>query len=364
MTKNWLTFGLAVGLAFGSNAARAESYTATASTIGAIYRSAIGGDRITLVGTFGTTSFSNAHGGIGSIYIDARRAVFTDSVTVTNVNGLTINGGRYGSTGAPTRLGRGIVVSGGSDILIRSAAFVGNANASDNRGIEFIGTLRPTIYGSTFTDLYTGASFTGVQNGTMYKNAVTRAGADGFRIVDSHTVLFDRNRCTGGTPVPGAHPDCLQMWSILGNPVQSDVTVSNNYAYGPTQGFTSFDPDRGGALRARIINNRVDTSYSQGIACYGCVDSVITGNTVTTLPGATNWTTINVIGGSNNIVASNSIGPRPVSPNLAQARSTSASFAAVDSIAAVPEPATWAMLLAGFALVGVVLRRRGGLMAA
>ena len=36
---------------------------------------------------------------------------------------------------------------------------------------------------------------------------------------------------------------------------------------------------------------------------------------------------------------------------------------AIDSGSAVPEPATWAMMIAGFGLVGAAMRRRNGKMA-
>ena len=37
---------------------------------------------------------------------------------------------------------------------------------------------------------------------------------------------------------------------------------------------------------------------------------------------------------------------------------------AVDTIAAVPEPASWALMIAGFGLVGAAARRRRGLVVA
>ena len=54
-----------------------------------------------------------------------------------------------------------------------------------------------------------------------------------------------------------------------------------------------------------MIGNRVDTSLPQGIACYGCVDSIITDNVLTTLPGSRFRTYLRVIGGSKAVVMQN-----------------------------------------------------------
>ena len=152
--------------------------------------------------------------------------------------------------------------------------------------------------------------------------------------------------------------------------MQSDIRLLNNKAYGQTQGFTSFDPDAASGIRISMIGNWVETSMSQGIACYDCFDSVITDNTLITMPGALYRTFLRVPGGANNIVMNNTIGPRvstfdtplfgaaPAAGLQASAARFAAPIAGFEAAGEVPEPAQWLQLLAGFAVIGTLLRCR------
>ncbi|MGI4878946.1 MAG: PEPxxWA-CTERM sorting domain-containing protein [Janthinobacterium lividum] len=340
--------------------AQSATLDATAATIDAVWNAAKPGDTIRLSGSFGLTWLQNKSSTRG-LTLDATNAVFTDTLTIKHVDGLKILGGTYGATdGGPTAAGRAVVINGGSNIGFYSPVVVGNAGG---QGISFSDTVGATVKTGSFTGLYSGVSMTRVTGGYLSGNTVTGALSDGFDIADSHTVTATRNSCSAGAPVAGAHPDCIQMWSIAGHAVQSDITISNNTATGPTQGFTSFDPDKGGELRLTMVSNRVSTTYPQGIACYACVDSNISYNRVTTLAGAAHMTNINIIGGSDNVVVGNTIGALPKSTHGAIV--AMASYAAFDAsgsrgeaaVGAVPEPASWLMMIAGFGIVGAAARR-------
>lgn len=373
------------------SAAMAGTITATPATLASIFKTAKAGDTIVLVGNFGRTALSNRSFAT-PLRLDARRAIFSDSLIITNMTGLTITGGTYGSTTGPTSAAKGISVYTSKNLSISGAKFVGDGTGL---GIQIATSDTVKIATSTFTGLKVGAALTSVTNGSLTGNKVYASTSDGFNVSGSHGVTVSGNSCSAGAPGPGAHPDCVQLWSIKGTPVQSDITVSGNTATGYTQGFTSFTPDNGGGLRIKIINNRVNTSMPQGIACYGCVDSTITGNILTTLAGSTSMTNINVVGGSNNIVLGNSIGPRSpngaaamtqfaastaaqafatsVDPDLASGRrgfTTLADsgatlnvgrdkmLAMVDAQSTVPEPASWLMMITGFAFAGSIMRVR------
>lgn len=361
MISKLFTQATALILLVSAMPAAATRYNATAATLDTIFKQAAGGDTIVLSGDFGATYLSSIHAGKGAINIDARNAVFTNTLKITGVNGLRITGGKYSTPASGTSSPRAIYVVGGSQIYVTGATFSGS---KDNRGIEFVDTISPSVWSSSFTNLWVGAAFTRVSNGTLAKNTVVGSVSDGFVVSDSHSVSVNRNSCSSGTPFLGAHPDCVQLWSVAGHAVQSDVTLSSNSATGNTQGFTSFDPAAGGLLRGKFINNRVDTSQPQGIACYNCVDSVFTGNVVTTLLGSAHTTNINIIGGHDNLIANNSIGPRVPAPNSGRmAFAFAAPLAQTDAmlsapVAQVPEPGTWAMLIAGFGFIGTALRRR------
>jgi len=364
----------ALSIVVATSSANAAILKATAATINSVFMAAKPGDTIKITGKLGRVllanrSFSRA------ITIDATQAVFTDTLIINNVKGLNFIGGKYGSSTRTTYYGKAVAVNGGSRISFTNATVVG---ANKGQGIVFNGTSDVSVSGSSFSKLRSGLIVTGVTRAQIYDNKSFGAVSDGFDIVDSHNIKFTGNACSGSVPAAGAHPDCAQLWSLPGHPVQSDIVIRGNTATGATQGFTSFTPANGGGLRITIIHNTVNTSYPQGIACYACVDSTISSNVLTTLPGALHKTSINVVGGRDNIVRNNSIGALP-SHN---AGVTVASLAKVDAaatlthvssaarelttgaVSAVPEPQIWATMMVGFGLLGAAMRRRPAVVAA
>jgi len=349
-----------------SSAAEATVYNATYATIDSVWKTAQAGDTIKLSGTFAYTRLQYKTS-TPPIMIDATKAVFNDSLQINQVNGLSIVGGHFGSATGPTKYGRAIVVYGGSNISLTAPTVIGNA---DGQGIAFNDTTNVLVKSGTFTNLWSGIALNHVTTAVISGNQVRKSVSDGIDIFDSHNVKATYNKCVGGTPRPGAHPDCIQLWSVAGHPVQSDILIAHNTAIGPTQGFTSFDPNKGGGLRIAIMYNTVSTSYPQGIACYNCVDSNFSFNTLTTLAGAAHFTNMNIIGGKNNIVTGNVFTDlrTPVAQlsGLASSTFTDASILVdgtngldtfADSVGgSVPEPASWLLLIAGFGIVGMAAR--------
>ena len=348
----------------------AVSFVATSATLNATLATMAAGDTVALVGTFGELRLQNRTF-TRAITIDARQAVFTTTMVFDNVRGVSLSGGTFNiaNNGA---YAKGIAVYGGSNIYIDGVTVNGGGDgAVDQYGIAINGAYNAQVTNAKLNGLYSGIGMGQTTAGLIARNKITGATADGIDIADSHSVLASANSCTGGRPGPGAHPDCIQMWSIAGHALESDITVTNNAAYGPTQGFTDFDA----GLRINISHNVVNTSYSQGIACYSCIDSTVSYNTMSTLPGSTYQTRYNVVGGSNNTVVGNIVAaynePRPASATASDealdgftvpvfggdylASSGGAAFAG--EAAAVPEPSSWVLLVAGFAAVGVARRR-------
>jgi hypothetical protein len=334
----------AVGVAAPATAAR---YVATDTNFSSVFASAQAGDTIVLNGRFGATLLADRSFAT-RLNIDARDAQFTGALTIRNMRGVAITGGSFGGGGAWQDSDTiKVQASNGIRFIQPQLTADGSGRA---RGLTFRDSSNIAVSNGSFSGFRLAIGINGVRNGNLTNNRITAATSDGINIVNSHFVTARGNVCSDNLPSPGAHPDCIQLWSLAGFPVQSDIKLIGNTALGYTQGFTSFDPDRGGGLRISMIGNRVDTSQPQGIACYGCVDSVITDNVLTTLPGARFRTYLRVIGGSNNIVERNSIGPLPA-PVAASAFSARA-------LASVPEPGIWAQCLLGFGLLGSVLRRR------
>lgn len=358
--------------------ASAVTFTATAATIVGVFAKAGSGDTIKLSGAFGLTKLQGKSSAT-AITLDASKAVFTDTLEIIHVDGLHIYGGKFDVTSGTSHAGHAAVAYGGSNIWFDKATVIGVGN---QQGIGFSRTTNVQVTNSSFTGLGVGVGLDGVTGGVLTKNNFLKAYSDGIDIGGSHNVTASYNSCAGTVPGPGVHPDCIQMWSITGQPLQSDNTVSYNSAMGATQGFTSF-AGGGGGLRLSILHNQVYSSYAQGIACYDCIDSNISFNSVNTIQGSRFLTNIHVVGGSGDTVVDNTIGTAigltgapSITTDAAVHPLTSASVQAMVAPgnantgfasgvgSTVAEPGTWAMLIAGFGLVGLASRRRAPRMVA
>jgi hypothetical protein len=344
----------------GSGGASATVFpVATAADLSAAVRAAKGGDTIALNGTFGATNIKH-HYWTSTVTLDATHATFTDTLGLSDLNNLTVVGGNFGSPTAPEVYGEAIYVNTVDQVAFVNPTVVGNFLTG---GIGILASTNVAVTGGSFSTVHKAIGLSGVTNAVIDRNIVTGSTGDGFQAADSHNVRLTSNQCVGGTPLVGDHPDCIQLWSIAGNAPVSDIVIDNNYANGGTQGFTEFNHDQGGALRITITGNTIAGYFPQGIACYDCVDSTITGNTLISLPGAAHWVNLNIIGGSNNIVSGNTI----TGYDRTKAQPTQywtlaellAGAAPPDGgTAVVPEPAAWSTMAAGFGAVGARRRRR------
>lgn len=345
----------AVTLVSLSERALAATIIVTPTTIVAAFNAASAGDTLRLIGNFGLTRLqgrSFTH----TLTLDATRAHFTDTLNLTRDGNVRVYGGKWDVTGG-TAYSRAVIVIGGDRIAIDHSSVVGNAS---QQGVSFTGTTRAEISYGTFEGLHTGIAFTGVVNGTATRNTVVHAEGDGIDIGDSHFVTASGNGCTLSAPGAGVHPDCIQLWSVAGHALQSDIVVTRNTVSGMTQGFTSFSGG-GGGVRLQITHNRINTSLPQGVACYGCIDSIITDNYLQTLTGSAHVTNLYVIGGTNNIVSRNRVVPfKPSRAPQGVGAIADATFdaapVAAGSAATVPEPAAWGLMIVGFGAVGTMRR--------
>lgn len=366
--------------------ASAASFTATNANFQAIFAQARDGDTIILRGNFDGIKISNRSFAT-PVKIDARQARFNGTVALRNVNGLEFTGGTYGSTKSAWQNAGTIRVEKSSNISFTQPRLFGNG-LGRARGMTFSESQNLSVTGGIFSGFRLAIGAVSSTDGFFANNKITKSTSDGINIANSHRFTAQYNSCSGTRPSAGAHPDCIQLWSLAGNPVQSDIQLLYNIATGATQGFTSFDAARGGGLRISMIGNRVDTSFPQGIACYACFDSIITDNVLTTQPGARWRTSLNIVGGGNNRVENNSIGPfdKALAPRAGLSAGSLASLNAFEladlengdaldvfdqfeaiqgqwvgeGFAAVPEPGVWAQLIAGFGVLGGLLRMRRG----
>lgn len=337
----------------GTTPALAVQLDATSANLKSVLAAVASGDTIRLSGAFDGFALQN-RSFTNRVKIYASGATFTNTVSINNVTNLDFVGGTFGSAATRYQDGGTIRVVGGSGIRFLSPTLVGDG-AGKARGISFSDTTRFTVDRGKFEGFRLAVAVGDSTRGTVSNNRITKATSDGINIAGSHFITARGNHCSNTIISLGAHPDCIQLWSRVGEPIQSDIKIQFNQAHGYTQGFTSFDPGDASGLRIEITDNIVATSLPQGIACYGCFDSLITRNTLTTLPGANHRTTIRAPGGANNIVTANSVGAFTRAPAM------DLMFDMAGSAASVPEPLTWMQMIFGLGLVGLAVRKRGAI---
>lgn len=342
-----------------ASSAQGTVFTATSATLQTVMTKATGGDTVKLVGSFGLTKLTNKNF-TSLVTIDASAASFTDSLILTNISNINVVGGHFGSDSAMTSWGRAVAIVGGANVSFTNPYVTGYYAGA---GIAFSGTSNATVTGANLSKLAAGVVFTNVTGGAISNSNSIASVGDGFDIADSSKIDIGNNRCTGSTPVVGAHPDCVQLMNSAGAVPLTQINIHNNYASGETQGFNNFASSPGDSYIS-IVNNRIDGLLPQGIACYYCVNSTITGNTLTTSDGAPYQVSLNVLYGSNNTVSGNSVGALNRSATRALITYTRdqlighAVVVAATPAGWVPEPAAWTMLIAGFGMVGVGQRTR------
>lgn len=280
----------------------AANLAAGPSNVDAVLAAAAPGDIVTLAGNFTALSIVNRDFGTAGLRINAWNAAFTGTLTISNVTGVTVRGGKF--TVPPTTAStRGINIYGSRRIGIEYPTIAGSGSAY---GIIAQVSSDIAVSNARMRALRLGLGYIDVTGGRIADNSFTAMSSDGINVAGSSSrITLIGNSCQGTVISPGAHPDCIQMWSTAGKPQLSDITITQTAVSGATQGITLFDL---GGRRITIANNRVDTSYPQGIACYLCDDSRIADNVVTTQPGA-RWRTVINATGTNMVLSNNSIGP-------------------------------------------------------
>nr|WP_295663381.1 right-handed parallel beta-helix repeat-containing protein [Polymorphobacter sp.] len=255
-----MRLGLAVaGMALSACGGHAATTTATPETAKAVIDAARGGDTIKLAPGDYAPIRIDKHNWSPQLTIDASAAQLAQ-VAFNNVTGVVWHGGTFD--------GKDQTHTGWS------------AGTSDH----------VTLDGATFRHFTRNGIVLGkVSDARITNNIIADSGSDGIDVAESRRVVIDGNECRDTAPTPGAHPDCIQLWSRPTSPPVADITITNNKASGDTQGITMFNHVRGGVDdggfdRVRVENNTISVKQWHGIAMYSCRECVIRNNRVDTIP--------------------------------------------------------------------------------
>lgn len=376
--------GTGLTLALGGSAVRAQQIVTLtpSSNLSNVLNALRPGDTLQVTGTF-TSPLVIRNRDFGNVTVQATGAVFQAGVLLNNVHNIRFDGGTYGRSDAGIAAWHTFRVDNSSHVSIANATVLGNGD-NIGTGILMANSRFVTVRDNQLSGHMTGIGVRSSSDALVVRNRIVGSTADGINIVDNQRVIVSSNSCSGFAPGVGAHPDCIQLWSINGKPLQSDIFVINNSSVGVNQGYLSTDPKTGSGTRLTFAGNYVLTTTFHGITCGNCTFSQIFENVIGNLPTSVNGVPSLKLGPSpTNVVGTNQFYdlrgrtdgwlPSPTwtsfVPDIAglvgsrwDLRDFSAGSIGFSAAAtSVPEPASWLMLGFGFAVIGRMLRRRRGL---
>ena len=127
-----------------------------------------------------------------------------------------------------------------------------------------------------------------------------------------------------------------------------DPSVNGNYAYSLSFDLTGFNPDTASFAGRFLVDNKVSSIILNGNTIFNGLAGGFTG---------ADWVNFSANSGfvnGTNVLQINAV-------NLAQQSGNPAGLRVEfteSAVAAVPEPATWALMIAGFGMTGFAMRRR------
>ncbi|MEI6486265.1 MAG: right-handed parallel beta-helix repeat-containing protein [Sphingomonadales bacterium] len=222
----------------------------------------------------------------GGVTLDATGATFREGGMFQDISGLTIKGGLWGRNDADTQAAHIIRTDRVTDFSIAGATIIGNGNLS-GAGIQIqTHSRRVTLRDNNFSGHALAIGVGRSEDVLVVRNTIVGSTSDGINSAGNHNAIFAANSCRNFRRTPPAHPDCIQMWSIPGEPLQSDIWVINNAAIGDMQGILSSDPKDGSGRRLFFHGNYLAVTFSHTLTCTRCVDSVAMDNVLASYPGS------------------------------------------------------------------------------
>ncbi|MEI6486250.1 MAG: right-handed parallel beta-helix repeat-containing protein [Sphingomonadales bacterium] len=220
------------------------------------------------------------------VTLDAAGATFLEGGTFRTLQGLSIKGGTWGRADADTAAHEVIRADTVTDFSIANAVVVGNGNISGNGISVQTGSQRVTLRDNRLQGHGLAIAVGRSSNVLVARNQIFRSTSDGIDLAGNQNMIVAGNECRDFRRIVPAHPDCIQMWSIAGEPLQSDIWVINNAGTGDMQGILSSDPKDGSGKRLYFHGNYMAVTFSHTLTCTACVSSVAMDNVLASYPGS------------------------------------------------------------------------------
>lgn len=269
------------------------SHAATPASFPAELECAKSGQTITLQpGEYGELTF---RGKSFEKPLTIRGGTFT-SIRLDNVSGVTLAGVTVRATSLPNSHSNLIHVTRSRNIAILDPVLSGPGDRG--RGIEISRSAGFRVERANISSLLRGIVVQDSSGGLLDGNVIARMTGDGINVADSHGVKVNGNSITDFSPLPGFHPDAIQMWSVKGKKPQSDIVITGNIINCDCQGITQFDHAQGGSDGVVVSGNDVTSGYPHGIALYEARGALVADNSIRTLRGSRWRSRLNIFGGS------------------------------------------------------------------
>jgi hypothetical protein len=169
----------------------------------------------------------------------------------------------------------------------------------DAEGIAIAGSTNVSITNSEFQQLERGATISSSNNVVFSHNNVHDVVTTGISLAQDGYVTLDGNVFSNLFPDVGDHPDAIQFLTAGTTAPSHDITITNNAIYrgagAATQGI--FFRDQLTTMNYQnvtIANNLIDGTGYSGIAVDHIHNLNVTGNTLISNPGDTNFTFLSI----------------------------------------------------------------------
>ncbi|WP_372785091.1 nitrous oxide reductase family maturation protein NosD [Phenylobacterium sp.] len=192
----------------------------------AALQSAHAGDTILLAaGTYGAINLNGFHfdGPVNIQSADLGNEAVLTGLTLNGSSGLSFNHLVMTTPG-----GTAVTVMDSSNVAFSALTVHGTTGSDDGVGFMVRDSSGVSITGSDFSKIGSGIGHVHDSGLTVSNNTFHDLQTDGVFGAGSSHVVISGNSFSNFHPLPGDHPDAIQLWGNTDGSPGNDVTISNN----------------------------------------------------------------------------------------------------------------------------------------